>query len=59
MTTKPYEYIDTNEALGGLVDHIEDADIIAIDTEANSLYNYFERVCLIQLTVGRRHFIGK
>lgn len=44
----------------GLEALLEDAgrdSIIAVDTEADSLHSYFEKVCLIQLTTGREDWI--
>jgi ribonuclease D len=36
---------------------IDSAPRVALDTEANSLHNYFDRVCLIQLSYDGRHYI--
>ena len=33
------------------------ADKVALDTEADSLHNYFEKVCLIQLSLNGQHFL--
>jgi len=52
-----YDYIDTQEALDALTARLSDAPRIALDTEANSLHNYRERVCLIQISVGDGHYI--
>jgi len=30
---------------------------MALDTEADSMYSYFHRVCLVQVTAGGRHFV--
>jgi len=30
---------------------------IALDTEADSLHNYFEKVCLIQISLGSEHYL--
>ncbi len=38
------------EALRGMIDDLAEQSIIAVDTEANSLYAYRERVCLIQFS---------
>lgn len=42
--------IDTNEALAEWIPCLKTADWIAIDTEADSLHAYPEKLCLIQLT---------
>ena len=30
---------------------------VALDTEADSLHNYFEKVCLVQLSFGGEHYL--
>ena len=52
-----YSYIDSDSALDQVLKRVESVDRVAIDTEANSLHRYFERVCLIQLTLDDEHFI--
>jgi ribonuclease D len=53
----PYIYISEGAALRLLIESIGRADRVALDTEADSLHNYFEKVCLIQLTVNQEHFL--
>ena len=53
----PYVYVRDSTALRSLIESIGRADRVALDTEADSLHNYFEKVCLIQLTVNREHFL--
>lgn len=50
-------YIDTHSGLLDLVTRLEEAPEIALDTEADSLHHYFEKVCLIQLTAGEENAI--
>ncbi len=60
MATQPdvlYKYVDTASALATLCDSLVTADRIALDTEADSLHHYHEKVCLIQLTVSGDHYI--
>jgi ribonuclease D len=45
------------KALEDLVDEISGLPRIAIDTEADSLHCYFEKVCLIQLSSGPGHWL--
>jgi ribonuclease D len=52
-----YFYIDTETALQDLVTRMGRARKIALDTEADSLYHYFEKVCLIQLSFRGQAFI--
>ena len=53
----PYVYVDSNAALAALVARMKGAARLALDTEADSLHHYFEKVCLIQLTVSGEHYI--
>jgi len=55
--TAAFEYVDNEHSLRALTDALDAADRVALDTEADSLHHYFEKVCLIQLTLGERHFI--
>ena len=40
-----------------LIERIGAVERVALDTEADSLHNYFEKVCLIQLSLGDGHYI--
>lgn len=52
------QLIDTIPALEEIIPLIAPHDRIAIDTEADSLHCYFEKLCLIQLSLpGDRHFL--
>lgn len=42
--------INSDAKLRGLVDVLQEKKHVAIDTEANSLFAYYEKVCLIQLS---------
>ncbi len=44
--------VEDERGLQGLLERLEDAPEIAVDTEADSFYRYRERVCLIQITAG-------
>ncbi|MDQ3338726.1 MAG: HRDC domain-containing protein [Myxococcota bacterium] len=46
-------WIRTDAALEDLVDELAGCSAIGIDTEADSLHHYTEKVCLIQLTAFR------
>ena len=50
-------YINTDICLLDLLSRLEQAQGIALDTEADSLHHYFEKVCLIQLSAGEEHYI--
>jgi ribonuclease D len=44
-------------ALGALVDRLRNEPVIALDTEADSLHSYFEKLCLIQISIRDEHFL--
>lgn len=52
-----YVYVRERTALATLVQRIRLADRVALDTEADSLHNYFEKVCLIQLSLAGEHYL--
>ena len=52
-----YVYVRERAAMGKLVQRIGAAEGVALDTEADSLHNYFEKVCLIQLSFGGEHYL--
>jgi ribonuclease D len=50
--TRPYPRLLTNnELLDGWCDILEKCDPVAVDTEGDSLHCYFEKLCLIQISV--------
>ncbi len=53
----PYQYVDSDQSVTQLLDTLGDTPRVALDTEANSLHNYFDRVCLIQLSCDGHHYI--
>ena len=52
-----YIYIRERAAMDALIERIGAAERVGLDTEADSLHNYLEKVCLIQLSLGDEHFI--
>jgi ribonuclease D len=46
-------WVRTPEALSALVRSLEGCRAIGLDTESDSLYHHFEKVCLIQLATDR------
>jgi ribonuclease D len=50
-------YVDTDEAMKSLLEHMDQSGSIALDTEADSLYHYYHKVCLIQLTIDDQNYI--
>lgn len=53
----PYSYIETQPSLDMMVGRLRSASRVALDIEANSLYRYHIRVCLIQLSFLGRNYI--
>ncbi len=51
MELAVYPMIQTDSQLAELLPKLETVDRIAVDTEADSLHCYFEKLCLIQLSV--------
>ena len=43
-------WVDQPQKLRNVIDELSDQDVIAIDTESNSLHAYHEHVCLIQFS---------
>ena len=50
-------HVQTQDALQELAGKLASSDRIALDTEADSLHHYFEKVCLIQLSVPDGDYI--
>jgi len=46
--TPPFTWVADAEGFRKMLDVLEPADRLALDIEADSLYHYFEKVCLIQ-----------
>lgn len=53
----PFDYVDKPTPLARLTARIRKAKRVALDTEADSLFHYFEKVCLIQLSINDSNFI--
>lgn len=49
--------IETASQFADFVRDLSNAPQIAIDTESNSFYAYFERICLIQVSTAERDYI--
>ena len=53
----PPVVVDTNEKLTALIDAAQQAPVIGVDTESNSLFAYFHRVCLVQISLPDRDYV--
>jgi ribonuclease D len=52
-----YVYVRERAAMEALIECIGATERVAVDTEADSLHNYFEKVCLIQLSLEEAHYL--
>lgn len=53
----PYTVVTTSECFESMMELLLPAPRLAIDIEADSLYHYFEKVCLIQISTDSETFI--
>jgi ribonuclease D len=56
-TSPPYELITTPDRFRTMLETLMPASRLAIDIEADSLYHYFEKVCLIQISTDSDTYI--
>ncbi len=49
--------VDDQESLQQMADWLKTCSTIAVDTESDSLFVYYEKVCLIQFSAGGKNFI--
>jgi len=54
--TKP-KWIDTSTKLTKLVETLLNEPLVAVDTESDSLYSYFEKVCLVQFSTPSADYL--
>jgi ribonuclease D len=52
-----YVYVREHAPMERLIHGIGAAERVALDTEADSLHNYFEKVCLVQLSFAGQHYL--
>ncbi|MFA5160569.1 MAG: HRDC domain-containing protein [Candidatus Omnitrophota bacterium] len=58
MKTGPkYTYVDSAEGLARLTEALSATSRVGLDTEADSLHHYFEKVCLIQLSFAGSNYV--
>ena len=50
-------YVRAQTEVEKLISRLAAAARVAVDTEADSLHNYFEKVCLIQLSIDGEHYL--
>ncbi|HMG06777.1 MAG TPA: hypothetical protein VK581_15065, partial [Chthoniobacterales bacterium] len=49
--------IQTDSQLAEILPQLERVDRIAVDTEADSLHCYYEKLCLVQLSFGGQDYL--
>src|SRR5690349_13044129 len=49
--------IDTDQQLSELLPRLRDADWVALDTEADSLHAYPEKLCLLQISIANEDLL--
>lgn len=52
ITTSNFRIINTDAALRDLADELSGHKLLAVDLEADSMYHFKEKVCLLQLAAG-------
>ena len=52
-----YTWVDTPAGLSSMLKHLDGIRRVALDIESDSLYHYFEKVCLIQISTDRATFV--
>jgi len=52
-----YEYIDTPEALRGVIDRLRGEPLLGVDTEAAGYHRYFDRLSLVQISTRGENFL--
>ena len=57
MNAKALPMISTNAQLAEILPQIASVDRVAVDTEADSLHCYFEKLCLIQISVPGHDYL--
>lgn len=57
MVNDPYILVSDEKSLANLIEDLSHYELAAVDTEADSMYHYAVRLCLIQITIGEHHYI--
>jgi ribonuclease D len=52
-----YVWVDTQLTLNKMLAQLRDSSVMAVDTESDSLYVYYEKVCLIQFSIPDVDFL--
>ena len=52
-----YELIESRADLDALAHELLSEKVIAVDTEADSFYHYFDKTCLVQIGTRRQIYL--
>ncbi|MBN2061153.1 MAG: HRDC domain-containing protein [Deltaproteobacteria bacterium] len=52
-----FSFVDTFSGLRNAADELEKESVIAVDLEADSMFHYNEKVCLLQFSTRHRNFL--
>jgi len=53
----PPIWVDTPQKLETMINNLQRVEVLAVDTESNSLYAYRERVCLLQFSTAETDYL--
>lgn len=57
MKLADYELVETPEDLDALAQDLLGEKVLAVDTEADSFYHYFDKTCLLQIATRRQIYL--
>jgi len=57
ISTNSIRYIDTDTDFENIVAELLSASVVAVDLEADSMFHFKEKVCLIQMATSKKTFI--
>src|SRR5947209_15038134 len=57
VVARRFKVITSSAQLAAILPALEPLDRVAVDTEADSLHCYFEKLCLLQLSFGGKDFL--
>ncbi|MCU0615260.1 MAG: hypothetical protein MUD09_09320 [Desulfobacterales bacterium] len=57
MRVLNYKLIETPDELAGIIEVLQRQDAVAVDLEADSMFHYKEKVCLVQLATRHQNFL--
>lgn len=55
--SKPPLWVETPEALALLLNRLRGSVAIAVDTESDSFYSYYEKICLVQFSIPGEDYL--